>query len=131
MVFKAFLKHRNKSYNQASLDLQANKERFYYTSRGDKLVPFMYGTCSDLFKAQMPVIPGDTDDRARIKNAREILKNQTICYTSKPYKVGDRSSSPELIKHASESLAGRLGIIELGTFKVNEIDHLEQCYQYS
>jgi len=31
------------------------------------------------------------------------------------------SSSPELIKHASDSLAGRLGIIELGTLKRNEI----------
>jgi len=31
------------------------------------------------------------------------------------------SSSPELIKHASESLAGRLGVIELGTLKRNEL----------
>ena len=31
------------------------------------------------------------------------------------------SSSPELIKQASESLAGRLGIVELGTFKINEL----------
>lgn len=30
------------------------------------------------------------------------------------------SSSPELIEMASDSLAGRVGIIELGTFKVNE-----------
>jgi uncharacterized protein len=31
------------------------------------------------------------------------------------------SSSPELIKNVSESLAGRIGIIELGTFKINEL----------
>jgi len=31
------------------------------------------------------------------------------------------SSSPELIKHASESLAGRLGVVELGTLKTNEL----------
>ena len=31
------------------------------------------------------------------------------------------SSSPELIKHASESLAGRLGVVELGTLKMNEL----------
>ena len=31
------------------------------------------------------------------------------------------SSSPELIKHASDSLAGRLGVIELGTLKRNEL----------
>lgn len=31
------------------------------------------------------------------------------------------SSSPELIKMASDSLAGRIGIIELGTFKNNEL----------
>jgi uncharacterized protein len=31
------------------------------------------------------------------------------------------SSSPELIKLASDSLAGRLGIVRLGTFKMNEI----------
>ncbi|MBT7889622.1 MAG: ATP-binding protein, partial [Deltaproteobacteria bacterium] len=31
------------------------------------------------------------------------------------------SSSLELIKNVSESLAGRVGIIELGTFKINEI----------
>ena len=35
------------------------------------------------------------------------------------------SSSPELIKHASDSLAGRLGIIELGTLKRNELKQKE------
>jgi predicted AAA+ superfamily ATPase len=30
------------------------------------------------------------------------------------------SSSPDLIKNVSESLAGRVGIVELGTFKANE-----------
>lgn len=30
------------------------------------------------------------------------------------------SSSPELLKHASESLAGRVAIVELGTLKANE-----------
>ncbi|MBT4760396.1 MAG: ATP-binding protein [Bdellovibrionaceae bacterium] len=32
------------------------------------------------------------------------------------------SSSPELIQHASDSLAGRIGIIELGTLKMNEVN---------
>jgi len=32
------------------------------------------------------------------------------------------SSSPELIKLASDSLAGRIGIVELGTLKVNELN---------
>ena len=31
------------------------------------------------------------------------------------------SSSPELLKHISESLAGRIAIVELGTLKANEI----------
>lgn len=31
------------------------------------------------------------------------------------------SSSPELIEQASESLAGRLGVVELGTLKMNEL----------
>ena len=31
------------------------------------------------------------------------------------------SSSPELMQHASDSLAGRVGIIELGTMKMNEL----------
>jgi len=31
------------------------------------------------------------------------------------------SSSPELIKNVSETLAGRVGIVELGTLKINEI----------
>lgn len=35
------------------------------------------------------------------------------------------SSSLELIKNVSESLAGRVGLIELGTFKVNEIYDLQ------
>jgi uncharacterized protein len=41
------------------------------------------------------------------------------------------SSSPELIKHASDSLAGRLGIIELGTLKRNELKNqqLPDFYQ--
>ncbi len=44
----------------------------------------------------------------------------------KDRKIKDRflltgSSSIELIKNVSESLAGRVGIVELGTFKVNEV----------
>jgi len=35
------------------------------------------------------------------------------------------SSSLELVKNVSESLAGRVGIIELGTFKVNELYSLQ------
>jgi hypothetical protein len=35
------------------------------------------------------------------------------------------SSSLELIKNVSESLAGRVGLIELGTFKVNETNALD------
>ena len=31
------------------------------------------------------------------------------------------SSSPDLIRHAGESLAGRLGVVELGTLKMNEL----------
>ena len=34
------------------------------------------------------------------------------------------SSSLELIRNVSESLAGRIGIIELGTFKLNELHSL-------
>ena len=33
------------------------------------------------------------------------------------------SSSPELLRHVSESLAGRVAIVELGTLTVNEIAH--------
>lgn len=41
------------------------------------------------------------------------------------------SSSPELIKHASDSLAGRLGIIELGTLKRNELKQKElPCFYH-
>ena len=41
------------------------------------------------------------------------------------------SSSPELIKHASDSLAGRLGIIELGTLKRNELKKKElPCFYH-
>ncbi len=41
------------------------------------------------------------------------------------------SSSPELLRHVSESLAGRVGIIELGTFKTNEThsQKLPEFYQ--
>ncbi len=35
------------------------------------------------------------------------------------------SSSPDLIKNVSESLAGRVGTVDLGTFKINEIHSLE------
>lgn len=35
------------------------------------------------------------------------------------------SSSMELIKKVSESLAGRVGLVELGTLKINETYHLE------
>jgi uncharacterized protein len=54
----------------------------------------------------------------------------------KERKIKDRflltgSSSVELIKNVSESLAGRVGIIELGTFKANEVysNNLPEFYQ--
>lgn len=42
------------------------------------------------------------------------------------------SSSPELLKHLSESLAGRIAIVELGTLKTNEIAEkpLSSFYQW-
>ncbi len=42
------------------------------------------------------------------------------------------SSSPELLKHVSESLAGRIAIVELGTLKTNEIAEapLSDFYQW-
>ncbi len=42
------------------------------------------------------------------------------------------SSSPELLKHLSESLAGRIAIVELGTLKMNEIagTPLSDFYQW-
>ena len=55
-------------------------------------------------------------DRARDQKNRFILTG---------------SSSPDLIKMASDSLAGRIGIIELGTFKFNELHQypLPEFYQ--
>jgi len=47
-----------------------------------------------------------------IIDSKRALKNRFIL---------TGSSSPELIQHASDSLAGRLGIIELGTLKRNEL----------
>ena len=41
------------------------------------------------------------------------------------------SSSLELIKNVSETLAGRVGIVELGTFKINECYDLELPGFYS
>jgi len=41
------------------------------------------------------------------------------------------SSSPNLLKNVSESLAGRVGLVELGTFKVNEIYSLALPEFYS
>lgn len=42
------------------------------------------------------------------------------------------SSSPELLKHVSESLAGRIAILELGTLKANEVANmpLSDFYQW-
>ncbi len=52
------------------------------------------------------------------KHLRGVIDNDR---TKKNRFILTGSSSPELIKQASESLAGRLGIIELGTLKVNEL----------
>lgn len=41
------------------------------------------------------------------------------------------SSSPDLLKHLSESLAGRIAILELGTLKANEIANLPQSSFYN
>ena len=59
----------------------------------------------DLFKELRGVI-----DRDRQRKNRFLLTG---------------SSSPELIRGVSESLAGRVGLIELGTFKTNEIHALD------
>lgn len=57
--------------------------------------------CPDLFKELRHVV----DQNRGLKN-RFLLTG---------------SSSPELLRQASESLAGRVGLIELGTLKMNEI----------
>ncbi len=48
-----------------------------------------------------------------VVDAQRKLKNRYIL---------TGSSSPRLIKEASDSLAGRIGIVELGTMKVNELE---------
>ena len=56
------------------------------------------------------------------KNLRGIIDKQRS--TNNRF-ILTGSSSPELLKFAGDSLAGRIAVIELGTFKMNELNNVQ------
>ena len=82
-------------------DLISRDVSFFFKENHEKIIFDEAQLYPDLFKELRGVIDSD-----RKKNNRFILTG---------------SSSPELLKSISESLAGRVGIVELATFKSNEV----------
>ncbi len=83
-------------------ELISSDPKFFFQRHDNKVIIDEAQKYPELFETLRGVIDDD-----REKNGRFILTG---------------SSSPALLKNASESLAGRIGIIELGTFKLNEFD---------
>ncbi len=74
---------------------------FFFREYSQHLIIDEAQQCSQLFRELRGVIDGDRKQKNRF-----ILTG---------------SSSPDLLKGVSDSLAGRVGIIEIGTLKVNEL----------
>lgn len=75
---------------------------------------FLENNDHDLIIDEAQLLPDLLKDlRGVVDNKRE-LKGRFII---------TGSSSPDLLNHVSETLAGRIAIVELGTLKVNEINH--------
>ena len=73
---------------------------FFFEQHKDKVIFDEAQECPELFSELKLWV-----DKKREKKGRFLLTG---------------SSSPELMKNVSESLAGRVGILELGTLKMNE-----------
>ena len=86
--------------NANDLDFISSDMEFFFREYASNLIIDEAQQFADLFKHLRGVIDSD-----RQRKNRFILTG---------------SSSPELIRQASESLAGRLGVVELGTLKMNE-----------
>jgi len=87
--------------NQADFEFISNDLAFFFQEYPKNIIIDEAQEYPQIFKQ----LRGEIDAKRSLKN-RFILTG---------------SSSPELIQHASDSLAGRLGIVELGTLKRNEI----------
>lgn len=88
----------------SDFDRLANDPEFFFKQHPDQVMFDEAQMLPELF----PVLRGVIDE-ARSKKGRFILTG---------------SSSPELLDNISESLAGRIAIIELGTLKANEYFHV-------
>ena len=87
--------------NGSDFDFISNDLEFFFTEYPERIIIDEAQDLPRLFKHLRGVI-----DHDRSRKNRFILTG---------------SSSPELIHLASDTLAGRIGIVELGTFKMNEI----------
>lgn len=87
--------------NSSDFDFITADLDFFFTEYPEHIIIDEAQDFPELFKHLRGVI-----DRDRSRSNRFILTG---------------SSSPELIHLASDSLAGRIGIVELGTFKMNEV----------
>lgn len=91
--------------NIDTLNRISSDPNFFFSQNPSNLILDEAQIYPDLFKILRGVIDGD-----RKKMGRFILTG---------------SSSPELLKNISESLPGRIAVIELGTFKFNEWEEKE------
>lgn len=87
--------------NGKDLDYISRDYDFFFKEEADKVIIDEAQELPQLFKELRGVVDADRSQRGRY--------------------VLTGSSSPELLKEASDSLAGRVGILEIGTFKRNEL----------
>ncbi|MCB1828420.1 MAG: ATP-binding protein, partial [Coxiellaceae bacterium] len=88
----------------SDFDRLANDPEFFFKQHPEQVIFDEAQILPELF----PVLRGVIDER-RAQKGRFIITG---------------SSSPELLDNISESLAGRIAVIELGTLKANEYLHL-------
>ena len=86
--------------NPADFDRISHDPNFFFQNHSDALIIDEAQEYPELFKVLRGVI-----DSNRSEKGRFLITG---------------SSSPELLGHASETLAGRVAIVELGTLKANE-----------
>ena len=90
--------------NRKDFDYISSDIDFFFRENNNHIILDEAQECPALFKNLRGVI-----DQGAGKTNRFILTG---------------SGSPELIKMASDSLAGRVGIVEIGTFKMNELNEV-------
>ena len=122
-VFPAVLILGVRQSGKTTLAQQVRKDWKYFDLENIKDFDFI-SSDMDFFFNEYPshiIIDEAQEFSALFKHLRGIIDSDR---NQKDRFILTGSSSPKLIKQASESLVGRLGIVELGTLKMNELHQM-------